>query len=305
MKSKIKTKISLAIIALFLLVASPILLAGCAANISIGGGFGVMRKAAHNYFDTRTDYENYADTTISSTLNLKTFDQEKELEYNKNGKTVKEKFKGSMDVKTTRTLYVKNIKDGDNNYVAIVVKADSTTIITDYYVSEQAGATDNEAGEIKRTLATTTDTSTYNATYVLTPIIAETGVSYGLYKTLTETESFTDSSRPASNNNNEVVPVTTKTYKTFAEEDYISEVNGILSQMNDKVIIDCFFSMMNNEEENSNKYASFAQYELDGNNLRIYTDKIEAFKIDEDYYVSDVDASLEIKFKGNKIRRRK
>ena len=298
MKSKPKIKISFAILTLFLLIASPMLLGGCAKNVSISTCLTIVRKSAHNYFDTRTDYTNYADTTISSSGEIELTSDAHELVYDKNGEEVTGMFSDTMLVTVSSTLYIKNVGED----IALVLEFNDDEFTTNYSVLEEAS--NDTPGSIIRTLQETKELVKHVVKYVLTPIESETGFGYYIFKEeaeWVEDEDTTDADRAP-----------TKTCYQYedgnvtAQEAYINAVEKILFTINDEVIIDTFFNLTNSNSISplSNKIMSkYAKYEVDGNNLRIYTDKVNLFNIGHysRYDIRDYCIEYEIKYKKNNV----
>lgn len=284
MKSKKAKKIVSAIVGLALVLAAPLAFAGCASKVSLGEGLEIVKNAAHNYFDNRTGYENFADTTFENTLvlNMKTED---EAEYRASALGEEERWETttverSNLTEATRTLYVKNVgtKEKPELALKLVVNGKNTSV---EYVTNNDGQLERKE-EIK-------DTKTV---YVLTPITQDGEMGYFLIK------------------NEKIANDETKSYLQYESRDsYIEAVMGIIHQMNEAVVADSFFDLMDND-----MLDMFAQVEKDGKNLKIYTGDVKYFDISKNYQednfnseeepeytVKDSLANIEITYKDNRI----
>lgn len=266
MKKKIMPKILVMAIVLFAM--APLFLTACGAPANLNA---VAKTAAKDYYKNHADYENFANTTYVYEM-ITEAKYTEELEYLPNAEateTTKENFTNTISQSTVYKFYVVNVEEGELA-VVIDINAEST---------EKGFTVDGDD-----LLKEVNEVNSRHTVYKLSYVTDGDDTTYYLTKEYEVKEG-------------EQVVETAKNYREYDKDDYIYEVEQILSHINRRMINSGYFEMSSGEI--AMFYGNMLSVKGSGSNVKakfVY----DTFDIDGADII-EMTMEFEVGFKNNKL----
>ena len=268
MNKKIMPRVLSILLAIVLFAMAPIFLTACGTPAELNA---VAKAAAKDYYKNHVDYENFANTTYvyeQTKLIKNTF----ELEYLASAEATEKTKTNFTNVNELNVVYNFSIVNVGER-VAVVIDVNAVSTEKSYNVDE------NDL------LEEINDTSNRHTIYKLS--FAEVGEDVTYYLT---------KEYEVKNDEDEVVEAA-KYYRIYEEDEYIEEVENILSHINRRLVEDGYFEIVSGEV--SMFYGNIISVEGSGSNVKAKLN-YDSFTINGSD-VMEIAMNFEIGFENNKI----